>query len=70
MYESVATRIKVERARKGISQTSLAREANVGQLTISRAELGRYVAPGALEIWPETPILPKPSFSYRRLSMK
>ena len=24
----------------------------------------------ALEIWPETPILPKPSFSYRRLSMK
>ena len=47
-----------------ILPATLALHLGLPQLVDRHLDLGR-----ALEIWPETPILPKPLFSWRRLPM-
>ena len=41
--------------------------ANIGNPDANQLIVGALL--GILEIWPETPILPKPLFSWRRLPM-
>ena len=47
-----------------ILPVTLAHHLGLGELVDNHVGLG-----DALEIWPETPLLPKPLFSWRRLPM-